>query len=63
MVWRPEAASAVTARLGVEALRTSDVRLLGFVDLELPTFISHDPDHGVVDQWVPVASFGAGVLF
>jgi hypothetical protein len=54
---------AVTARLGLEALRTSDVRLLAFVDLELPTFTSRDPDHGVVDQWVPVASLGAGVLF
>jgi hypothetical protein len=54
---------AVTARFGLEALRTSDVRLLAFVDLELPTFRSRDPDHGVVDQWVPVASFGAGVLF
>jgi len=54
---------AVTARFGVEALRTSDVRLLAFVDLELPTFSSRDPDHGVVDQWVPVASLGAGVLF
>jgi hypothetical protein len=54
---------AVTARLGLEALRTSDVRLLAFVDLELPTFTSRDPDHGVVDQWVPVASLGMGVLF
>ncbi len=54
---------AVTARLGLEALRTSDVRLLCFLDLELPTFVSHDPDHGVVDQWVPAASLGAGVLF
>jgi hypothetical protein len=54
---------AVTARLGVEALRTSDLRLVAFVDLELPTFASRDPDHGVVDQWVPVASLGAGVLF
>jgi hypothetical protein len=54
---------AVTARVGLEALRTSDVRLLCFLDLELPTFVSHDPDHGVIDQWVPVASLGAGVLF
>jgi hypothetical protein len=54
---------AVTARVGVEALRTSDVRLLCFLDLELPTFVSHDPDHGVIDQWVPAASLGLGVLF
>ncbi len=54
---------AVTARVGLEALRTSDVRLLCFLDLELPTFVSHDPDHGVIDQWVPAASLGAGVLF
>ena len=53
----------VTARVGLEALRTSDVRLLCFLDLELPTFVSHDPDHGVVDQWVPAASLGIGVLF
>jgi hypothetical protein len=54
---------AVAARLGIEAMRTSDVRLLAFIDLELPAFASRDPDHGVVDQWVPVASLGAGVLF
>ena len=54
---------AVTARIGLEALRTSDVRLLCFLDLELPTFVSHDPDHGVIDQWVPAASVGIGVLF
>ncbi|HTB58572.1 MAG TPA: hypothetical protein VLC06_11890 [Polyangia bacterium] len=54
---------AVTARVGIEALRISDVRLLCFLDLELPTFVSHDPDHGVIDQWVPAASLGAGVLF
>jgi hypothetical protein len=53
----------VTARVGLEALRTTDVRLLCFLDLELPTFVSHDPDHGVVDQWVPAASLGVGVLF
>ena len=51
---------AVTARVGLEALRTSDVRLLCFLDLELPTFVSHDPDHGVIDQWVPAASLGCG---
>jgi hypothetical protein len=54
---------AVTARIGIEALRISDVRLVCFLDLELPTFVSHDPDHGVVDQWVPGASLGLGVLF
>jgi hypothetical protein len=54
---------AVGLRAGVEALRVADVRLLAFVDLEAPAFISRDPDHGVVDQWAPSASLGIGVLF
>lgn len=54
---------AVGLRLGVEALRITDVRLLAFVDLEAPTFASRDVDHGVVDQWAPTASLGVGVLF
>ncbi len=54
---------AVGLRAGVEALRVADVRLLAFLDLEAPAFISRDPDHGVVDQWAPSASLGIGVLF
>jgi hypothetical protein len=50
-------------RGGVEAMRTADVRVLAFIQIDLPTFFSQDPDHGVVDQWVPSASIGAGVLF
>jgi hypothetical protein len=54
---------AVGLRAGIEALRVADVRLLAFLDLEAPAFISRDPDHGVVDQWAPSASLGIGVLF
>ena len=50
-------------RAGVETMRTSDVRLLAFLQLQAPAFISTDPDHGVVDQWTPAAAVGAGVLF
>jgi len=54
---------SLALRGGVEALRTSDVRILGFVQLEAPAFVSRDADHGVVDRWVPSASVGAGLLF
>jgi hypothetical protein len=54
---------AVGLRAGIEALRVADVRLLAFLDLEAPAFISRDPDHGVVNQWAPSASLGIGVLF
>ncbi|HVX94447.1 MAG TPA: hypothetical protein VHK47_06010 [Polyangia bacterium] len=54
---------AVGARAGVEAMRASDVRVLAFLQLQLPAFASSDPDHGVVDRWVPSASIGAGLLF
>jgi hypothetical protein len=50
-------------RGGVETLRTSDVHLLMFVQVTLPAFVSGDPDHGVVDQWVPSATVGAGILY
>ena len=50
-------------RGGVELMRTTDVHLLAFVQATLPAFISHDPDHGVVDHWVPTLSLGAGVLY
>ena len=42
-------------RGGVETMRTTDVHLLAFLQLTLPAFISNDPDHGVVDHWVPSA--------
>jgi hypothetical protein len=54
---------AIGVRFGVEALRITDLRLLAFLDLEAPTFASRDLDHGVVDQWVPSAALGVGVLF
>jgi len=44
-------------------MRTSDIRLVAFLQLEAPAFLSRDPDHGVVDQWVPTATLGASVLF
>ena len=40
-------------RGGVETMRTADVRLLAFLQLMVPAFISKDTDHGVVDQWMP----------
>jgi hypothetical protein len=54
---------SVAARGGVEALRASDMRVVAFLQLELPAFASRDTDHGVIDQWVPSASLGAGLLF
>ena len=54
---------SLAVRAGVEALRTSDMRLLAFLQLGLPAFASTDPDHGVVDQWTPSAALGVGVLF
>jgi len=50
-------------RGGVETLRTADVRVLAFVQVMLPAFISRDPDHGVVDNWIPSAAIGAGLLY
>lgn len=50
-------------RGGVETLRTADVHILVFVQVTLPAFINDDPDHGVVDQWVPSAGLGAGILY
>ena len=41
----------------------ADVRVLAFLQLQVPAFISEDPDHGVVDRWVPNATLGVGVLF
>src|SRR5215831_9628847 len=50
-------------RAGVETMRTADVRLLVFLQLMLPVVKSSDPDHGVVDNWVPSAAIGAGLLY
>jgi hypothetical protein len=54
---------SIAVRGGVEALRTSDVRVIAYLQLQAPTSAAVDPDHGVVDQWVPSASLGAGLLF
>lgn len=53
----------VGVRAGVETMRTSDVRLVAFLQVMLPVFKSSDPDHGVVDNWVPSAAIGAGLLY
>ncbi len=50
-------------RGGVETMRTADVRVLAFLQVMLPAFISRDPDHGVVDNWIPSAALGAGLLY
>jgi hypothetical protein len=54
---------SLAVRGGIEAMRTSNVRVLAFLQLQAPAFVSRDPDHGVVDRWVPTAALGAGVLF
>ena len=54
---------SLAVRGGIETMRTSNVRVLAFLQLQAPAFISEDPDHGVVDRWVPNAVLGAGVLF
>jgi hypothetical protein len=51
------------ARAGVETMRTADVHLLIYLQAMVPVFVSSDPDHGVVDNWVPTAAIGAGVLY
>src|SRR3954464_14272350 len=54
---------SLALRGGVETMRTADVRVLVFLQIMAPAFISNDPDHGVVDQWVPSAAIGAGILY
>ncbi|HEY7371582.1 MAG TPA: hypothetical protein VIF57_05335 [Polyangia bacterium] len=51
------------ARAGVETMRTADVRALFFIQVMFPVFVSSDSDHGVVNEWVPSAGAGAGLLF
>jgi hypothetical protein len=50
-------------RGGIETMRTANVRVLMFLQVTAPAFVSSDPDHGVVDQWVPSAALGAGLLY
>jgi len=50
-------------RAGVETLRTADVHVLAFLQVMLPAYVSSDPDHGVVDQWIPTLGLGAGILY
>lgn len=50
-------------RAGVETMRTADLRLVAFLQVMLPVFVANDPDHGVVDNWVPSAAIGAGLLY
>jgi len=54
---------SIGLRGGVETMRTADVHILMFLQITLPAFVSGDPDHGVVDQWVPSAGLGAGILY
>jgi hypothetical protein len=56
-------AAIVGLRGGVEALRTADVRVFGFAEIGLPVSPASDPDHGVINQWVPSVGLGAGLLF
>jgi hypothetical protein len=54
---------AVAVRGGIEAFRTTDLRLYAFAELAAPASVASDPDHGVVHQWIPTAGLGAGLLF
>ncbi len=50
-------------RLGLELGRYTTTHGLVFAQVLLPTFASHDLDAGVVDQWTPSLSLGAGMVF
>jgi hypothetical protein len=54
---------SLALRGGFEALRTSNVHVVAFLQLQAPAFVSSDADHGVVDRWVPGLVLGAGVVF
>jgi hypothetical protein len=58
-----DATFAVAVRGGIEAFRTTDLRLFAFAELAAPAAVASDPDHGVVHAWVPTAALGAGLLF
>ena len=49
-------------RLGLEVLRTTDMRANLFVAAQLPVMPSSD-ELGVIDAWVPSVSVGTGVAF
>lgn len=51
------------ARAGAELFRTTDTRMNLFALISLPVKPSTDKDQGVIDQWVPSLSLGAGVVF
>lgn len=50
-------------RVGVELFRVTSTRALFFLSARTPTFVSTDPDGGVVDQWTPTLALGGGVAF
>ncbi|MEZ4374968.1 MAG: hypothetical protein R3B07_29420 [Polyangiaceae bacterium] len=50
-------------RFGVELGRYTTTHGLVFAQLLFPTFASHDVDTGVVDQWTPSVTLGAGMVF
>ncbi|MCA9641474.1 MAG: hypothetical protein H6718_32170 [Polyangiaceae bacterium] len=50
-------------RFGLELGRYTTTHGLVFAQLLFPTFASHDVDTGVVDQWTPSVSIGAGMVF
>ncbi|MCA9633766.1 MAG: hypothetical protein KC766_39210 [Myxococcales bacterium] len=50
-------------RFGMELGRYTTTHGLVFAQLLFPTFASHDVDTGVVDQWTPSVSLGAGMVF
>lgn len=50
-------------RFGLELGRYTTTHGLIFLQFLLPTFASQDLDAGVVDQWTPSLSLGAGMVF
>jgi hypothetical protein len=50
-------------RGGVELLRVAETRLVIWAQLGAPVFWSEDEDGGMVDQWLPTALLGGGVVF
>ena len=50
-------------RGGAELFRTTTGRVDLFAQATLPAFSSSDEEAGVVDEWVPTVTVGAGILF
>jgi hypothetical protein len=50
-------------RGGAELFRTTTGRVDLFAQATLPAFSSSDEEAGVVDEWVPTVTLGAGILF